>query len=230
MKENQYMHILVAEDHPELGEDLKKGLEQCSYTVDLVADGERALTSGLAIPYDLIILDILLPGLSGLQVCQQLRSHKRSMPILLLTALGQVEQRVRGLDAGADDYMSKPFDFRELEARVSGLVQRGRTAPTTVLRFLDLTLDPRTYEVYRGERLIRLTSKEFTLLKYLMSHPREILSRVRIAQEIWEDDADSLSNVIEAYMSYLRRKLCANGEPDLIRSIRGVGYRLQEVE
>ncbi len=224
------MRILVAEDHPALGADIKRVLESRSYLVDLVTHGEDALALGLAMPYTLIILDILLPGLSGLEVCRQLRHHKRRMPILFLTALGEVEQRVAGLDAGGDDYLSKPFDFRELEARVRALVRRESSEKTAILRFLDLTLDTRTHEAWRGERRILLSSKEYALLEYLMYHPRQVLSRTRIAEHIWDDDTRHLSNIIEVYIRYLRNKLCAQGEPNLIQTIRGSGYQLKEPE
>jgi DNA-binding response OmpR family regulator len=144
------MRILVAEDHPVLGHDLKKGLERGSYVVDLVVQGEDALALGLAMPYDLIILDILLPGLSGFEVCRHLRDRQRKIPILMLTALGEVHQRVRGLDLGADDYLTKPFAFAELEARVRALVRRTSSEKTSVLHFLDLSLDTRTHEARRA--------------------------------------------------------------------------------
>ncbi len=224
------MRILVAEDHPALGADLKKGLERCSYRVDLVANGEDALALGLATAYDLVILDILLPGLSGLEVCEHLRNRKRRMPILFLTALGEVDQRVRGLDVGADDYLAKPFDFLELEARVRALLRRRGEEKAAVLRFLDLTLDTRTHEAQRGERRMLLSSKEYALLEYLMYHPRQVLSRSMIASHVWGEDAEGLSNIVEVYIRYLRTKLCAAGEPDLIHTLRGSGYALKEAE
>jgi DNA-binding response OmpR family regulator len=224
------VRLLLAEDHPVLGPDLKKGLERSSYMVDLVVLGEDALALGLAGSYDLLVLDILLPGLSGLEVCRHLRDHKRTMPILLLTALGEVEHRVRGLDLGADDYLTKPFAFEELEARVRALLRRASSEKTAVLRFLDLALDTRTHEAWRGERPITLSSKEYALLEFLMYHPRQVLSRTRIAEHVWDDDAGHLSNIIEVYIRYLRTKLCAAGEPDLIQTIRGSGYQLKEPE
>lgn len=222
------MRILVAEDHIELGHDLKKGLEYCKYVVDLVAHGEDALSLGLSTPYDLIILDVLLPGMSGFDVCRLLRDQKRQMPILFLTALGEVEQRIRGLDAGGDDYLCKPFSFRELEARVRALLRRTSTEKTTVLHFQDVRLDTRTHEAWRGERLISLSHREYVLLEYLMYHPRQVLSRSMIAEHVWDDDAEHLSNVIEVYIRYLRNKLCADGEANIIHTVRGAGYQLKE--
>jgi DNA-binding response OmpR family regulator len=224
------MRILVAEDHPELGPDLKKGLEHCKYVVDLVAHGEDALSLGLSTSYDLIILDILLPGISGLEVCRGLRYQKRTMPILFLTALGEVEQRIQGLDLGADDYLCKPFSFGELEARVRALLRRTSTEKTPVLRFLDLRLDTRTHEAWRGERLISLSHREYVLLEYLMYHPRQVLSRSMIAEHVWDDESERLSNIIEVYIRYLRNKLCADGEANIIHTVRGAGYQLKEPE
>ncbi|HZR40089.1 MAG TPA: response regulator transcription factor [Ktedonobacteraceae bacterium] len=224
------MRLLVAEDHPALGPDLKKGLERCHYAVDLAANGEDALAFALAVPYDLIILDILLPELSGWEVCKSLRAKKVSVPILFLTALGGVDQRVQGLDLGADDYLVKPFAFRELEARVRALLRRDSMPKDAVLRFMDITLDTRTHEARRGERLIALSSKEYALLDFLLRHPREVLSRTAIAEHVWDYEADHLSNVIDVYIRYLRTKLCADGEPNVIQTIRGSGYQLKEPE
>lgn len=224
------MRLLVAEDHPALGPDLKKGLERCHYAVDLAANGEDALAFALAVPYDLIILDILLPELSGWEVCKSLRAKKVAVPILFLTALGGVDQRVQGLDLGADDYLVKPFAFRELEARVRALLRRDSMPKDAVLRFMDITLDTRTHEARRGERLIALSSKEYALLDFLLRHPREVLSRTAIAEHVWDYEADHLSNVIDVYIRYLRTKLCADGEPNVIQTIRGSGYQLKEPE
>lgn len=222
------MRILVAEDHPSLGTNLKQGLERCHYAVDLVGNGEDALSLGRAVPYDLIVLDVMLPTISGFDVCRQLRNHKRTMPILFLTALGEVDHRVTGLDLGGDDYMTKPFAFREFEARVRALLRRENTAKTTLIQFLDITLDTSTHEVRRGDELITLSSKEYALLEFLMHHPHQVLSRTMIAEHVWDVDAEHLSNVIDVYIRYLRNKLCAHGEPDVIQTIRGSGYQLKE--
>ena len=222
------MRILVAEDDSSLGPTLKKGLEDRHYAVDLVTDGEEALSVGLAIPYNLIILDIMLPRLDGFEVCRQLRNQKRMVPILFLTALSDVDHRVTGLDIGADDYLTKPFAFRELEARVRALLRREGPSKTSVLQFLDITLDTRTHEVRRGTRTMLLTSKEYALLELLMRYPGQVLSRDMIAEHMWDIEAEHLSNVIDVYIRYLRRKLCEGGEPDVIHTIRGFGYQLKE--
>ena len=222
------MRILIAEDDPHLGPSLKKGLEDNHYVVDLVSDGEEALSLALAVTYNLIILDILLPLMDGFEVCRQLRNQKRLTPILFLTALGGVDHRVTGLDIGADDYLTKPFAFRELEARVRALLRREGPSKTIELQFMDITLDTRTHEVKRGDRQISLTSKEYSLLELFMSNPGLVLSRDMIAEHMWNIDAEHLSNVIDVYIRYLRRKLCENGEPDAITTIRGFGYQLKE--
>jgi DNA-binding response OmpR family regulator len=222
------MRILIAEDHPSLGPNLKQGLERSHYAVDLVVTGDDALLLGRTVPYDLIILDVMLPGISGFDVCRQLRDYKRTMPILFLTALGEIEDRVTGLDLGGDDYLTKPFAFREFEARVRALLRRERTSKTTVLQFMDITLDTITHEVKRGNRSITLSSKEYALLEFLMFHPHQVLSRTMIAEHVWDVDAEHLSNVIDVYIRYLRNKLSPDGEPDVIHTIRGSGYQLKE--
>ena len=222
------MRILVVEDDPRLGPSLKKGLEKHHYAVDLVTDGEDAALMATTTPYDLIVLDVLLPGLNGFEVCRQLRNRKRTTPILLLTALGEIDHRVMGLDSGADDYLTKPFAFRELEARIRALLRRESVSKTIELRFLDITLDTGTHEARRGERVIPLNNKEYTLLEYLMRHPRQVLSREMIAEHVWDCETEHLSNVIDVYIRYLRRKLCENQEPDVIHTIRGAGYQLKE--
>ena len=222
------MRILIAEDDPRLGASLKKGLEESHYAVDLVADGEEALSVGLAVPYNLIILDILLPRIDGFEVCKRLRNQKRMTPILFLSALSGLDHRVSGLDIGGDDYLTKPFAFRELEARVRALLRREGPSNTSTLAFLDITLDTLSHDVRRGERELVLTSKEYVLLELLMRHPGQVLSRGMITEHMWNVDADHLSNVIDVYIRYLRRKLCEGGEPDVIHTIRGFGYQLKE--
>ena len=222
------MRILVVEDDPRLGASLKKGLEGNHYAVDLVANGDDALLMALATPYDLLILDVLLPGLNGLDVCKQLREQERTLPILLLTALGEVDHRVKGLDQGADDYLVKPFSFSELEARVRALLRRGAPIKVPTLRFMDIVLDTRTHEVHRGDRLVVLGNKEYALLEFFMRHPHQVLSRAMIAEHVWDGDTEHFSNVIDVYIRYLRRKLCDQNEPDVIYTVRGSGYQLKE--
>ena len=222
------MRILVVEDDPRLGPSLKKGLEGNHYAVDLIVNGDDAVLMALATPYDLVILDVLLPILNGFEVCKQLREQGSTMPILLLTALGEVEDRVKGLDMGADDYLVKPFSFSELEARVRALLRRGAPIKTPTLNFMDIVLDTRTHEVRRSERLISLGNKEYALLELFMRHPHQVLSRSMIAEHVWDGDTEHLSNVIDVYIRYLRRKLCDQNEPDVIYTVRGSGYQLKE--
>ena len=185
-------------------------------------------TLGLTVSYDLIILDVLLPRTDGFDVCRHLRDQRRMMPILFLTALSSVDHRVTGLDLGADDYLAKPFAFRELEARVRALLRRDSSSKVTTLQFMDVMLDTLTHEVRRGERAISLTSKEYMLLELLMRSPHQVMSRAMLAEHLWNADAENLSNVIDVYIRYLRRKLCERGEPDVIQTIRGFGYQLKE--
>jgi DNA-binding response OmpR family regulator len=222
------MRIMIAEDDPRLGTSLKQGLEDAHYAVDLATDGTSALDLGQSVDYDLIVLDVRLPGLSGFEVCRELRHNNRQMPIIFLTALGDIEQRVIGLDLGADDYLVKPFAFVELQARIRALLRREGTNRSAELQFGDITLNPSTHEVWRGERVVDLSSKEYALLEFLMRHPRQVLSRQVIAEHVWDMDADHLSNVIDVYISYLRRKLSAEGEPDVLQAVRGYGYQLKE--
>ena len=222
------MRILIVEDDPLFGLSLKKGLEGNKYVVDHVMDGGEALSMGMAVPYDLIILDVLLPHLSGFEVCSQLRDHGLTMPILLLTALGEVEHRIEGLDLGADDYLTKPFAFPELEARVRALLRRESPSKTAELRFMDIVLNTHTQEVRRGNRIIPLYSKEYTLLEFLMRHPHHVLSRLKIAEHVWDYDAEHLSNVIDVHIYSLRRKLCEQNEPNVIHTVRRSGYQLKE--
>src|SRR5260370_9774633 len=201
------MRLLVVEDDPRLGHGLKKGLEGDSYAVDLVTDGQGAIFMGANIPYDLMILDVLLPKLDGFEVCRQLRSQQRMMPILLLTALGEVDHRVTGLDIGADDYLTKPFAFRELEARVRALLRRENSIRTSELHFMDITLDTRTHEARRGQRKIALNSKEYALLEYLMRHPYAVLSPNTIAEPFLDHKAVHFFNIIYVYIRYLIRTI-----------------------
>lgn len=222
------MRILIVEDDPRLGPSLKKGLEANHYAVDLAADGEDGLLMALATPYDMIVLDVLLPGQNGFEVCRQLRERERTMPVLMLTALGEVNDRVKGLDMGADDYLVKPFALSEMEARVRALLRRSSPVKIPQLQFLDITLDTTTHEVRRGERILNLCNKEYALLEFFMRHPHQVMSRAMIAEHVWDGDSGHLSNVIDVYIRYLRRKLCDQNEPDVIHTIRGSGYQLKE--
>lgn len=221
------MRILVVEDDLQLGPALKARLASQHHAADLLADGADGLAAALVVSYDLLIVDVRLPGLDGFALCRELRAQRISIPILLLTALGEVEQRVMGLDAGADDYLCKPFAFGELDARVRALLRRGDHEKSVVLRLGDLTLDTRTHVVQRGGHLIALTGKEYALLDYFLRHPDYVLSRSQLVEHVWDFAAEHLSNVLEVFVANLRRKL---GEPNLIQTVRGIGYQLRVAE
>lgn len=221
------MRILVVEDDPQLGPALKARLESQRYATDLMATGPDGLAAALAVSYDLLIVDVLLPGMDGFALCRELRARHVATACLLLTALDAVEQRIAGLDAGADDYLCKPFAFGELDARVRALLRRGSQEKSPLLRSGDLTLNPKTHDVQRGGRTIPLTSKEFALLEYFLRHPGYVLSRAQLVDHVWDFEADHLSNVLEVFIANLRRKL---GEPDVIHTVRGSGYQLRAPE
>lgn len=222
------MHILVADDDPEIVSLLKRGLSYEGYTVDTAADGAEALAKIREREPDLIILDIMMPPPDGLEVSKRLRSVS-DVPILMLTARGTVGDKIAGLDAGADDYLVKPFSFEELLARVRALLRRRKPRQEgEILRFADLTMDTIAREVKRGNDPIPLSTQEFNLLELFMRHPRQVLTREVIYDRIWGYDFEGESNVIEVYISYLRSKLEARQRPRLIHTVRGVGYVLKE--
>ena len=226
------MRILVVEDEKRIAGFIKKGLEEESYAVDVVANGSDALDWVAGASYDVILLDVMLPGLNGFEVSRILRQRGITTPILMLTARDEVEDRVTGLDAGADDYLPKPFAFKELLARIRALVRRSGPAatPTTVLKLADLELDTVTHQAKRGSREIELTTKEYALLEYLLRHARRPLSRTLIRESIWGYDYFGASNVVDVYIGHLRKKLEANGEPPLLHTVRGVGYKIDDPE
>lgn len=213
--------ILVVEDDRALAATLARVLGTEGYDVDLAPDGSSSLRSARERPYDLVVLDIMLPGLDGIAVCKRLRATG-PIPILLLTALGGTGERVRGLDSGADDYLVKPFAYEELLARVRALLRR--TAPADHLRFGELRLEPASREAWRGNRALDLTATEFELLQHFLRHPRQVLSRDQLLDAVWNGEAES-DNVVAVYVGYLRQKL---GEPGLLHTVRGAGYALHE--
>jgi len=220
--------ILVIEDEARIAQFLKRGLIYEGYRVDVAYDGQSGLDIARDQPPDLVILDWMLPGLDGLEVCKRLRAAS-DVPILMLTAKEEVNDRVAGLDAGADDYLVKPFAFDELLARIRALFRRSQPSATPeVLRFADLTLDTGTRRAQRGERVIDLTAKEYELLELFMRHPRQVLTRDLIFDRVWRYDFGGESNIIEVYVRYLRQKTEGPGEPRLIHTVRGVGYVLRE--
>lgn len=226
------MRILVVDDDRAVRESLRRSLSFNGYSVELAHDGVEALELIASDRPDALVLDVMMPRLDGLEVCRQLRSTGDDLPILVLTARDSVSERVAGLDAGADDYLPKPFALEELLARMRALLRRTKPddddADSVAMTFSDLTLDPVTREVTRGQRQISLTRTEFALLEMLIANPRRVLTRSRILEEVWGFDFPTSGNALEVYVGYLRRKTEADGEPRLIHTVRGVGYVLRE--
>ncbi len=218
------MKILVVEDEKKVANFVKKGLQEEGYAVDLAPNGEEGLELASGNDYDLIVLDIYLPKMDGLAVLRKLREQGVRAAVLLLTVRATIEDKVLGLDAGADDYLTKPFAFEELLARVRALLRRRSDSSTTVLRVADLVLDPARRTVTRGARKIELTLKEFSLLEYFMQNVDRVLTRTMIVTHVWNYDFDSETNVVDVYVNYLRRKIDTGSEPRLIHTVRGVGY------
>jgi two-component system response regulator MprA len=222
--------VLVVDDEPAVRRALERALRLDRYDVALAADGEEALDALAASPADAVILDVLMPRLDGLEVCRRMRQAGDRTPILMLTARDAIDDRVTGLDVGADDYLVKPFALRELQARLRALLRRaGEDADEgETLTFGDLVLDPVAHEVHRGDRKIELTRTEFLLLELFMRHPRQVLTRSTIFEHVWGYDFGPTSNALGVYMGYLRKKTEAGGEPRLLHTVRGVGYVLRD--
>jgi heavy metal response regulator len=221
------MRLLVVEDEKKVASFIKKGLEEEGYVVDLAYDGESGLELALEQVHDLMVLDVHLPKKNGLRLLQELREEKVNTPVLLLTVRAAIEDKVLGLDSGADDYLTKPFAFQELVARIRALLRRRTEGEGAILRIADLTLDPARRLVHRGEEPIELTAREYSLLEYFMRNPGRVLTRTMIAERVWGYDFDSMTNVIDVYVNYLRKKIDADREPKLIHTVRGVGYVLR---
>ena len=220
------MRILVVEDEPVAAAVLAKGLREHAYAVDVAGDGDTAFEQATINDYDLLILDVLLPGMSGLELCARLRAEGMTAPVLMLTARGEPDQRVEGLDAGADDYLAKPYHFPELLARVRALLRRGPALSSPIIAIDDLTVDTQARRVERAGRHIQLTTKEYGLLEYLARRRGEIVGRADIAEHVWDDSFDPMSNLIEVYVQRLRRKIDDDRAVKLIHTRRGSGYTL----
>jgi len=222
------MKILVVEDEKRLASFICRGLKEKSYAVDVAYDGQDGLYLAETNTYDLIVLDIMLPHKDGISICRELRKKMNETPILLLTARDEVDDKIKGLDAGADDYLTKPFAFEEFLARVRALIRRGQNVKSTTLKVADLELDQLTHKVVRGNQPIELTSTEYALLEYLMLNANQVVTRTMISEHVWNIDFDSFSNVINVYINYLRNKIDHDFDRKLIHSIRGTGYILRE--
>ena len=218
------MRILIVEDEKKVAAFIKKGLEEETYAVDIASDGEEGLHLGEQNPYDLIILDLMLPKINGLDILSRLRAKEIETPILLLTAKDSVEDKVEGLNQGADDYLTKPFAFSELLARIRVLLRRGKNETKTTLEIADLTLDLVSHKVIRGNEEIELTGKEYSLLEYFMRNQEKVLTRTMIAEHVWDYNFDTFTNVIDVYVNHLRKKIDKNFPAKLLHTLRGVGY------
>lgn len=222
------MKILVVEDEHKIANSIKQGLEQEKFVVDLAYEGRTGLDLAISEDYDVIILDRLLPEIDGVEIVKKVRANNIHTPILLLTAKGQIEDRVEGLNAGADDYLTKPFAFLELLARVRALTRRPKAALNSLLIFSDLSLDPEKFEVKRAGNIIQLSNREFALLEFLMRHPNQIFKKEQIIRSIWSYDTDVLPNTVEVYINHLRGKIDNDFKNKLIHTVRGFGYKISE--
>ena len=222
------MRVLVVEDHKNTAAFIRKALQAESFAVDVCTNGEDALAATLATPFDAIVLDIMLPGRDGLSVLRQLRARRNATPVLLLSARGEVNERIEGLDAGADDYLPKPFVMAELAARIRALGRRSNDSKSTVLRVADLTLDTVSREARRGGKVIDLTAREYRLLEFLLRSTGRICGRMAILEKVWDYDFDPGTNIVDVYIRRLREKLDEGFEPKLLHTARGVGYALKE--
>jgi len=222
------MRVLVVEDEVKMAALLRRGLREEGLNVDVADEGERAITMAGAADYDAVVLDVMLPGIDGFETCRRLRRDGVWAPVLMLTARGTLDDRITGLDGGADDYLVKPFAFAELLARIRALVRRGTVERPSVIEVGDLRLDPGTRQAWRGEVEIDLSSKEFTLLETFMRHAGYVLSRTQLLEQAWEYDFEHRSNVVEVYVRYLRRKVDVPFGTASIETVRGAGYRLRK--
>jgi heavy metal response regulator len=222
------MRILLIEDEKKIASFIERGLKEQKFAVDTADNGEDGIYLADINPYDCILLDIMLPQKDGISICQELRKKKNNTPVLMLTARDAVRDRVNGLNAGADDYLSKPFAFEELLARIRALLRRERKEKVDVLKFADLELNVQNHQLKRGNKPIRLTNKEYSLLEYLMYHPNQVVTRTMISEHVWKEDFDSFTNVIDVHIRYLRSKIDKDSKRKLIHTIRGSGYILKD--
>jgi heavy metal response regulator len=222
------MKILVVEDEKKIASFIKRGLEEEKFEVDVTYDGEEGFQKSLDASYSLIILDVMLPKKDGLTVVKEMRARKLLTPVLMLTAKDTVEDIVAGLNSGSDDYLTKPFAFAELLARVRALLRRSEQERGAEIRFADLRLDPVTHKVWRKDKEIDLTAKEYSLLEFFMRNPNQVLTRTTIAENVWDYIFDSFTNIIDVYVNYLRKKIDRDADKKLIHTVRGVGYILKE--
>lgn len=224
------MRVLIVEDEPGVAGFVEQGLSEAGYAVDVARDGAMGLEYALAYEYDAILLDIMLPKMNGLEALREMRAQRVKSPVLLLTARDEIDDRVRGLDVGADDYLAKPFAFPELLARLRALLRRPPLQGGSILQMADLEMDVALHEVRRNGQRIELSPREFSLLELLLRHPHQVLTRTQILEHVWNFDFYSDTNVVDVYIGYLRRKIERGFSAPLIQTVRGVGYRLSEMK
>jgi two-component system OmpR family response regulator len=222
------VRTLIVEDHARMAELIRQSLTEEGFTVDVASTGEDGVSMATEYEYDAVVLDVMLPGIDGFEALDQIRASRTATPVLMLTARDAVEDRVRGLNSGADDYLTKPFSLAELLARIRALIRRGQTERAPVLRVGDLSLDPASHEVHRAETSIALTAKEFSLLEFFMRHKGEVLSRMRLLEHVWDFAFEGDSNVVDVYVRYLREKIDRPFGVETLETVRGSGYRLRE--
>lgn len=222
------MRVLIVEDEQRLSNTVKKGLVEDGYAVDQAFDGEEGQYLAESESYDVIVLDLMLPKIDGIQVCKNLRSKSIKTPIIMLTARSRLEEKVEGLDAGADDYLTKPFAFEELRSRLQAIIRRSHNQADSVLQIADLKVDPLKHEVVRSEKKIKLTPKEFAILDYLLRHKDELVSRTQIIEHVWDYNYDNMSNIVDVFITTLRKKIDGGFSLKLIHTIHGVGYKISE--
>ncbi|HCE30969.1 DNA-binding response regulator [Candidatus Daviesbacteria bacterium RIFCSPHIGHO2_01_FULL_40_24] len=220
------MRILVVDDEHRLANSVKKGLAEEGFAVDVAYDGEEGQYMAETEEYDLIVLDVMLPKVDGVTVCKELRSKNIKTPIIMLTAKSNIEDRIAGLDGGADDYLTKPFSFLELRSRIQALIRRSKQEATLVLKIADLEIDPLKHIVKRSDNLITLTSKEFAILEYLLRHKDEVLTRTMIIEHVWDYNFEGMSNIVDAFIAAIRRKVDRGAKVKLIHTVHGVGYKI----
>lgn len=225
MQEVDGVRVLVVEDNPKMSRSIQRGLSEHGFAVDVCHTGFEGEDLGAVEPYDVILLDLMLPDRDGIEVCRNLRRREVKAPIIMLTALSSTDEKVDGLNAGADDYITKPFEFEELLARIRAMLRRGSASESKVLKHDDLELDLYTRKLTRGDVSFEISNKEFALLEYLMRNPNRVLSRVQIAEKVWDIQFEPMSNVIDVYISSLRKKIDRGHERPLIHTIKGAGYR-----
>ncbi len=222
------MRILVVEDESKLSNNIKQGLTESGFAVDQAFDGEEGQYLAESEEYDAIVLDVMLPKIDGVTLCKELRRKQKKTPILMLTAKSRLDDKIEGLDAGADDYLTKPFEFAELKSRINALLRRSHNQAETIIAIGDLVVDPKSHKVERNSKTISLTAKEFAILEFLARHKDEVVTRTQILEHTWDYNFDSMSNIVDVFVATLRKKIDGESKKKLLHTVRGVGFKLSE--